>query len=89
MDQSTALERALQHDRLLVLAGVVIVVLLAWTYLLAGAGMDMSMVGMAMAAAGLLPPVVGAIAQEVIDLGAVLNALRVALPTKALRDEVV
>jgi predicted metal-binding membrane protein len=49
LDQSTALERALQHDRLLVLAGVVIVVLLAWTYLLAGAGMDMSMVGMAMA----------------------------------------
>jgi heavy metal translocating P-type ATPase len=52
-------------------------------------GMALSMVGMAAAAAGLLPPVVGAIAQEVIDLGAVLNALRVALPTKALRDEVV
>ncbi len=52
-------------------------------------GMALSMVGMAMAAAGLLPPVVGAIAQEVIDLGAVLNALRVALPTKPLRDEIV
>src|SRR5206468_10210012 len=39
-------------------------------------GMALSLVGMAMAAAGLLPPVVGAIAQEVIDLRAVLNALR-------------
>jgi cation transport ATPase len=49
-------------------------------------GMALSMMGMAMAAAGLLPPVAGAIAQEVIDLAAVLNALRVALPTKDLRD---
>jgi heavy metal translocating P-type ATPase len=49
-------------------------------------GMALSMIGMAMAAAGLLPPVAGAIAQEVIDLAAVLNALRVALPTKDLRD---
>ena len=49
-------------------------------------GMALSMIGMAMAAAGLLPPVAGAIAQEVIDLAAVLNALRVAFPTKDLRD---
>ena len=52
-------------------------------------GMALSMIGMAMAAAGLLPPVAGAIAQEIIDLAAVLNALRVALPTKDLRDELV
>ena len=49
-------------------------------------GMALSMIGMALAAAGLLPPVAGAIAQEVIDLAAVLNALRVALPAKDLRD---
>ena len=52
-------------------------------------GMALSMIGMAMAAAGLVPPVAGAIAQEVIDLAAVLNALRVTLPTKDLRDEFV
>jgi len=49
-------------------------------------GMALSVIGMAMAAAGWLPPVAGAIAQEVIDLAAVLNALRVAFPTKDLRD---
>jgi hypothetical protein len=38
------------------------------------------------AAVGLLPPVAGAIAQEVIDLLAVLNALRVAIPPKSLTD---
>ena len=36
------------------------------------------MIGMIAAAAGYLPPVVGAVAQELIDLAAVLNALRVA-----------
>jgi cation transport ATPase len=41
---------------------------------------------MGFAAAGLLPPVAGAIVQEVIDLLAVLNALRVALPPKRLTD---
>ncbi len=50
-------------------------------------GMALSMIGMALAAAGYLPPVAGAIAQEVIDAAAVLNALRVALPTKDLRDD--
>jgi heavy metal translocating P-type ATPase len=49
-------------------------------------GMALSMIGMAFAAAGYLPPVAGAIAQEVIDIAAVLNALRVALPPKNLRD---
>lgn len=50
-------------------------------------GMALSMIGMVLAAAGYLPPVAGAIAQEVIDAAAVLNALRVALPAKDLRDE--
>lgn len=50
-------------------------------------GMALSMIGMVMAAAGLLPPVAGAITQEIIDVAAVLNALRVTLPTKDLRDE--
>ena len=49
-------------------------------------GMVLSAVGMAFAAGGLLPPIAGAIAQELIDLVAVLNAVRVALPFGALRD---
>jgi heavy metal translocating P-type ATPase len=49
-------------------------------------GMAMSLAGMGFAAAGLLPPVAGAIAQEIIDLLAVLNALRVAIPPKSLTD---
>ena len=43
-------------------------------------GMALSAIGMVAAAAGYLPPTVGAIAQEFIDLAAVLNALRVAIP---------
>jgi heavy metal translocating P-type ATPase len=50
-------------------------------------GMALSMIGMVIAAAGHLTPVAGAITQEVIDVAAVLNALRVTLPTKQLRDE--
>jgi heavy metal translocating P-type ATPase len=50
-------------------------------------GMALSMIGMLVAAAGHLAPVAGAISQEVIDVVAVLNALRVTLPTKQLRDE--
>ena len=49
-------------------------------------GMALSVVGMMVAAAGLLPPVSGAIVQEVIDLGAVLNALRAARAGGVLRD---
>jgi heavy metal translocating P-type ATPase len=49
-------------------------------------GMALSAVGMAIAAAGYLPPVAGAIAQEVIDVIAIVNALRVALPTGTLSD---
>lgn len=49
-------------------------------------GMGLSMLGMLLAAAGYLPPVAGALAQEVIDVLAVLNALRVAIPPKELID---
>ena len=49
-------------------------------------GMVLSAAGMVLAALGLLPPISGAVMQEFIDLAAVLNALRVALPFGALRD---
>jgi heavy metal translocating P-type ATPase len=49
-------------------------------------GMAASMIGMIFAAAGYLPPIGGAIGQELIDLFAVLNAVRVALPMDELRD---
>jgi heavy metal translocating P-type ATPase len=49
-------------------------------------GMIASIVGMIAAALGYLPPIGGAIAQEIIDLFAVLNAVRVALPTDDLQD---
>jgi cation transport ATPase len=41
---------------------------------------------MIVAAFGYLPPIWGALGQELIDLLAVLNAARVALPTETLRD---
>lgn len=43
----------------------------------AAAGMALSLVAMALAAAGLLPPALGALSQEAIDLLVILNALRV------------
>ena len=49
-------------------------------------GMSLSVIGMLFAAAGYLPPVAGAIAQELIDVAAVVNALRAAWPPKALSD---
>ncbi len=49
-------------------------------------GMALSAVGMLVAAAGYLPPVAGAIAQEVIDVIAVLNALRMVLPSGDLKE---
>jgi P-type E1-E2 ATPase len=49
-------------------------------------GMGLSMLGMLAAAFGFLPPIGGAIAQEVIDLVVVLNAVRVAFPARELRD---
>jgi len=49
-------------------------------------GMALSVLGMFAAASGFLPPIAGAVAQEGIDLAAVLNAVRVALPSKSLTD---
>jgi heavy metal translocating P-type ATPase len=49
-------------------------------------GIALSAVGMLLAAFGYLPPLGGAIAQEIIDLLAVLNAVRVAIPRETLRD---
>jgi len=49
-------------------------------------GMALSAVGMLFAAAGYLPPVAGAITQEIIDVFAVVNALRVAVKPKSLTD---
>jgi heavy metal translocating P-type ATPase len=49
-------------------------------------GMILSILGMVAAAFGYLPPIGGAIAQEIIDLAAVLNAVRVAFPADSLTD---
>jgi heavy metal translocating P-type ATPase len=49
-------------------------------------GMAASLIGMLVAAAGYLPPVAGAIVQEVIDVVVVANALRVAMRPRSLTD---
>ncbi len=49
-------------------------------------GMVLSLVGMAFAATGYLSPVAGAISQEVIDVLAVINALRAAFPPRVISD---
>jgi heavy metal translocating P-type ATPase len=49
-------------------------------------GMALSVIGMAFAAFGGLPPVAGAITQELIDLGAIFNALRAAFSPGQLAD---
>jgi P-type E1-E2 ATPase len=49
-------------------------------------GMLLSMAGMGFAAAGALGPVAGAVAQEAIDVVAVLNALRTARVPRQLTD---
>jgi P-type E1-E2 ATPase len=49
-------------------------------------GMLLSFGGMMFAAAGYLAPVAGAISQEIIDVLAVLNALRGAFPPKPISD---
>ena len=48
MTGTSALEQVLRHDRLIVAIGLAGVVALAWAYLVAGAGIDMSMAGMPM-----------------------------------------
>jgi heavy metal translocating P-type ATPase len=49
-------------------------------------GMTLSVIGMIIAATGHLSPVTGAVTQEVIDVLAVLNALRAAFPPKVISD---
>ena len=49
-------------------------------------GMALSIIGMFVAAFGYLPPVAGAIGQEIIDLLAVMNALRVSFFPGKLTD---
>ena len=49
-------------------------------------GMALSLIGMGFAGLGYVTPVAGAVIQEVIDVLAVLNALRAALPPKSLSD---
>jgi heavy metal translocating P-type ATPase len=49
-------------------------------------GMALSVVGMGFAAAGFLTPVAGAVTQEIIDVFAILNALRAAGSPERLHD---
>ena len=49
-------------------------------------GMVLSIAGMIVASVGFLPPVSGAVCQEIIDVLAVANALRVAFAPKSLVD---
>ncbi|MDO9239583.1 MAG: heavy metal translocating P-type ATPase [Methylicorpusculum sp.] len=49
-------------------------------------GMALSIIGMGFAGMGYLSPVAGAITQEIIDVFAVLNALRAAVPPGTLSD---
>lgn len=49
-------------------------------------GMALSVIGMLLAALGYLPPVAGAVTQEIIDVVAVANAMRMAIRPRALSD---
>lgn len=51
-------------------------------------GMFLSVLGMSFAATGHLSPVSGAILQEIIDVLAILNALRAAFPPKVMHDQI-
>jgi predicted metal-binding membrane protein len=48
MMRTSALEQTLRHDRLIVAIGIGVVVAFSWGYLIAGAGIDMSMADMVM-----------------------------------------
>lgn len=49
-------------------------------------GITASAIGMVLAIVGLLPPLAGAIAQEVIDVLAIVNSMRVAIGSRPLAD---
>ena len=59
--------RCIRHSRRIALQSVVV-------------GLGLSGLGMLAAAAGYLPPVQGALLQEVIDVAVILNALRALRP---------
>ncbi len=48
-----------------------------------GVGLGLSLVGMAIAASGRMTPIVGALAQEAIDVAVILNALRASVSARA------
>jgi heavy metal translocating P-type ATPase len=49
-------------------------------------GIFLSLIGVGFAAAGMLPPVAGAVTQEVIDLLAIVNAIRATFAPRVLSD---
>ena len=49
-------------------------------------GMGLSIIGMILAVFGLLTPIMGAVAQEIIDILAIANAARVAIVRGGLGD---
>lgn len=49
------------------------------------AGLGLSLIGMVFAAAGYLPPIAGAVSQEIIDVAVILNALRAAFYVERVR----
>ncbi|MEO8029913.1 MAG: heavy metal translocating P-type ATPase [Gemmatimonadota bacterium] len=51
-----------------------------------GAGLGLSLLAMVVAAAGYIPPLEGALLQELIDVAVILNALRASLPMPASGD---
>jgi heavy metal translocating P-type ATPase len=51
----------------------------------AGVGVGLSVLAMIAAAMGLLPPVLGAVVQELIDVTVILNGLRALLPGRSMR----
>jgi heavy metal translocating P-type ATPase len=77
------LDPSLRHvDELMHISGRMLRI--AWQS--AGGGMALSGAGMLAAAFGILPPIGGALAQEAIDIFAVFNALRAAVPPRELTD---
>ncbi len=49
-------------------------------------GISLSLIAMGFATVGLLPPITGAVVQELIDLAAIFNALRITFRKKTLSD---
>ncbi|HEY7298212.1 MAG TPA: heavy metal translocating P-type ATPase [Xanthobacteraceae bacterium] len=75
---SEAADVVILVDRLDLVAGAVVIAKRTHAIALQSiiAGMGLSALAMAVAAAGFLPPIAGALTQEVIDVAVILNALR-------------